>query len=195
MAKFNPRKIRGTWTEGYVLDVHSTGSTLIGHNEFGHPLFDTHRTEIGELLYHLKYRHDEAMLSELTDAAEKFIRSWKVRFSAIVPVPATRVRKVQPVVRLAEELGNRFKVPVLKTAVRKQKRFAELKNVYDPDERRRLLGGAFVVTQSLVQKQRILLVDDLYRSGATLNAITEVLLGSGAQVVYAFALTRTRSKV
>jgi len=27
MAKFNERKIYGAWSDGYVLDLHSTGST------------------------------------------------------------------------------------------------------------------------------------------------------------------------
>jgi len=39
------------------------------------------------------------------------------------------------------------------------------------------------------------LVDDLYRSGATLNAVTEAVLTSGASSVYALALTQTRKKV
>jgi predicted amidophosphoribosyltransferase len=34
----------------------------------------------------------------------------------------------------------------------------------------------------------------LYRSGATMNEITEVLLASGASEVYAFAFTQTRTK-
>ncbi|HSB73357.1 MAG TPA: phosphoribosyltransferase family protein [Candidatus Methylomirabilis sp.] len=40
----------------------------------------------------------------------------------------------------------------------------------------------------------VLLVDDLYRSGATLNAVTEALRTKGkVSAVYAFAPTRTRS--
>jgi competence protein ComFC len=40
----------------------------------------------------------------------------------------------------------------------------------------------------------VLLFDDLFRSGATMNAITDVLLGKGkAASVRAFTITRTRS--
>jgi hypothetical protein len=35
-AKINPRKLRGPWTDGYALDVHTTSSTMIGHNAYGH---------------------------------------------------------------------------------------------------------------------------------------------------------------
>lgn len=196
MAKYKPRKISGAWAEGYVLDLHSTGSTYLGDNQFGYPDFKTHRTEVGELLYRLKYGSNHKVIGELTDAAESFIRSWKIKITVIVPVPPTRTqRAVQPVTRLAEELGKRLGIPVAKDAIRKLKKFSELKNVYDVNERRRLLEGAFEVDASKIKKQKVLLLDDLYRSGATMNAITEVLIASGASIVYAFAFTKTRSRV
>ena len=194
MANYNPRKIYGSWTEGWVLDLHSTGSTYLGDNEFGHSQFETHRTEIGELLFKLKYRTDEATVSELAVAAEKFIRSWRKDLSLIVPVPPTRTYRVlQPVLRLASAVGERLHVPVADDAVRKLKQFAELKNVYDAEERRKLLEGAFEVRSQRVSRERVLLLDDLYRSGATMNAIAEAIIAAGAAEVYAFAFTQTRS--
>lgn len=195
MARFKPRKIYGAWADGYVLDLHSTDSTYIGDNEFGHPQFETHRTEIGELLYRLKYGSDQTVVAELIDAVISFIKSWKIHLTAIVPVPATRTyRRLQPVAYLADELGAQLRLSVLKGAIRKHKRFTELKNVHDAEERRRLLEGAFEVNRAAVQDQRVLSFDDLYRSGATMNAITEVLIASGACTVYAFALTQTRNR-
>ena len=123
------------------------------------------------------------------------LRYYRVQPSIIVPVPPTRTyRKLQPVARLADGLAAKLKIPAAHDAIRKQKQFAELKNVYDAEERRKLLEGAFVVNASRVKGHRVLLVDDLYRSGATMNAIAEVLLRSGATAVFAFALTQTRSR-
>jgi competence protein ComFC len=195
MAKFKARKIYGSWKEGYVLDLHSTGSTCIGDNEFGHPQFDTHRTEIGELLFRLKYRADESAAKELVDAASDFIRSWGANPSIIIPVPPTRIyRRLQPVARLADGLGKRLKIPVAHDAIRKLKQFAELKNVYDAEERRKLLEGAFEINAARATGHRVLLVDDLYRSGATMNAIAQGLTRSGASAVFVFAFTQTRSR-
>lgn len=165
MANYKPRKIYGAWAEGYVLDLHSTGSTYVGDDEFGHPQFETQRTEVGELLFRLKYRSDEAVVKELIDAAEDFIRSWGIKMTVIVSVPPTRTyRTVQPVARLADELSGRLQIPVASGAIRKLKQFAELKNIYDAEERRRLLDGAFEVKAWKVNNQHILLFDDLYRS-------------------------------
>ena len=67
MAKFNPRRIYGRWHEGFALDLHTLGSTFMGHDEFGHPRFETQRSEIGELLYrrHLLCWFRKAMLQQV----------------------------------------------------------------------------------------------------------------------------------
>jgi predicted amidophosphoribosyltransferase len=193
--EYNARKIYGSWAEGWVLDLHTSSSTYLGDDEFGHPQFETVRTEIGELLFKLKYRNDEGVITDLVDAAEAFIRSWRIDFSVIVPVPPTRTdRLLQPVLRLASDVGERLRVPVAAEAVRKLKSFSELKNVYDAEERRKLLEGSFEVNPKQVSGQRVLLFDDLYRSGATMNAIAESITAAGASQVCAFAFTQTRSR-
>ncbi len=50
----HPMRIPGSWNEGYVLGYHAKSSNFVGYNEYGHPRFDTVRTEAGELLYRLK---------------------------------------------------------------------------------------------------------------------------------------------
>jgi hypothetical protein len=62
VAKVRPRKISGKWRKGFALDLHTVSSTFVGHDEYGHPRFDTERTEIGELLYRLKNRSDEGVV-------------------------------------------------------------------------------------------------------------------------------------
>jgi competence protein ComFC len=117
-----------------------------------------------------------------------------VGFSMIVPVPPTAMRRVQPVIQVADGLGARLQVQVKKIEKSSQNH-EQLKNVYDFDERRRLLEGAFVVSRPGVEGERILLLDDLYRSGATLNAVAEVLTRAGAEAVFALALTKTRKNL
>ena len=45
-----------------------------------------------------------------------------------------------------------------------------------------------------ISGKNVLLLDDLYRSGATLTVATEVLLEAGAKSVVVLTLTKTRSK-
>lgn len=192
MTKINPRKIDGPWADGRVLDLHSTGSEFLGYDEFGHEQFDTRRTEVGELLYRLKYRTDASALEEIGAIAEKFIRAWRVTFDVIVPAPPTRSRRVQPLHQIADELAKRFRVPVVKAISKKAARAAELKNLREYHEREAVLEGALTVDARSIAGKRVLLLDDLIRSGATLSAVARALGEAGAATVFAFALTKTR---
>ncbi len=195
MANVRPMRIPGRWREGYALDYHTSASTYLGDDEYGHPMFDTKRSDVGELLYRLKYRSDGTVLEELVGVAASFVESWAPGATIIVPVPPSRPRPQQPVQVIAEALARQIGVPVVANGVTRVKETPELKNVYAYDERLRLLEGAHRVDASVVGGQRVLLFDDLYRSGATMNAITEALYDQGAVAdVYALTLTRTRSR-
>ncbi|HEX7809237.1 MAG TPA: phosphoribosyltransferase family protein [Thermoanaerobaculia bacterium] len=192
MTKTNPRKIDGSWADGRVLDLHSTGSEFLGYDEYGHEQFDTRRTEVGDLLYRLKYRNDASALEEIGAVAEKFIRSWRIKFDVIVPAPPTRTRRVQPLHQIADELARRFNVPVVKAVSKNATGAAELKNLREFHEREAVLKGALTVNGRAIAGKRVLLVDDLIRSGATLGAVAAALGNAGAAIIFAFALTKTR---
>jgi predicted amidophosphoribosyltransferase len=193
MATFEPRRILGKWREGFALDLHTIRSVFIGDDEFGHPRFDTQRTELGELLYRLKNTADLTVVVEIVDAVEHFCESWKRGFELIVPVPPSSRRAVQPVLVLAKAMSERLGVPVIVCVTRKRD-VPELKNVFDLDERARLLEGLHSVDTAAVEGRSVLLFDDLFRSGAAMNAITGELYDSGkASDVFALTITRTRS--
>jgi hypothetical protein len=88
----------------------------------------------------------------------------------IVPTPPSKSRAVQPLFQIADEVGRLLSLPVDKTSVRKTKVTPELKNV-DHAKRLELLGEAHSIQGEALRGQRVLLLDDLYQSGATLNAI------------------------
>jgi len=192
VTKTNPRKIDGPWADGRVLDLHSTGSEFLGYDEYGHEQFDTRRTEVGDLLYRLKYRNDPSALEEIGVVAEKFIRSWRIKFDVIVPAPPTRTRRVQPLHQIADELSRRFNVPVVKAVSKNATGAAELKDLREFHEREAVLKGALSVNARAIAGKRVLLVDDLIRSGATLGAVAAALGNAGAAIIFAFALTKTR---
>lgn len=191
--KINPRPLEGPWREGYALDVHSTGSEFLGYDEYGHEQFDTKRTDVGELLYRIKYKGDETALTELADVMAEFVKSKRISPEVIVPVPPTRVRRVQPLFRIVTALGQRLGIPVTSTAVKKSGG-AELKDLYSYEERRKVLENAISVDPRPVAGKRILLVDDLVRSGATIVAVAEQLTAAGATTLYVLAATQTRRR-
>ncbi len=69
-----------------------------------------------------------------------------------------------------------------------------MKDVVDFSERMDALADAFEVDTPKTVAKRILLFDDLYQSGSTLNTVSRLLKKEGrARAVYALTLTRTRS--
>lgn len=193
MAAINPQKIAGNWRAGVALDIHTLSSTHLGTNEHGHPIFDTKRSELGELLNRLKYHADQKVVPEIVETAVTFLKPHRSKFDVIVPVPPSAVRAVQPVILLAEGIGAGLGLPVVSciTTTRDTK---QLKEVTDPAQRKELLDGLHAVDASKTKGRNILLFDDLFRSGATMNAITDILKQTGgAASVRVFTITRTRS--
>ena len=87
----NPMWVQGCW----VLDYHTISSALHGTDEYGNPQFDTQRTEIGELLYILKFRPHEAddnVVNVVADTIADFIRKRPSHIDIIVPVPHSEPR-------------------------------------------------------------------------------------------------------
>jgi predicted amidophosphoribosyltransferase len=194
MAKFSPLQIKGAWKEGYVLDIQTVSSTFVGYNEAGHPQFDSTRSELGELLYKLKYKGDQSAVAPIAEAAATYLTQWKPGPEIIVPVPATVTRKSPPVLLIAEAVAKLGKLPCIDGVKTTRNPTKGLKNVFDPVERQALLADLYTVDTALTKGKKILLLDDLYRSGATMNAVTETLLGKGeAASVVVLAITRTRS--
>jgi predicted amidophosphoribosyltransferase len=195
-VKIDPMKLPGPWAEAYVLErQHTLTSEFLGHDSYGNPQFDTKRSELGELVFRLKNRNDRNTLDSIADTAVEFIKGWNVSFDLIVPMPPSRKRVAyQPVVEIAEAIGKRLSKPVDCTAVSKTSDTPELKDVFDYQQRIKVLQDAFHVEGGAVLDKRILLIDDLYRSGATANVVAKSLLAGGAVTVYMLAMTKTRTR-
>jgi predicted amidophosphoribosyltransferase len=192
VVKTSPMKLPATpWVVGYVLDYHTISSTPTGDPYYR---FDTKRTELGELLFQLKYRGGgNVVVSDIVDTAQQFIGAWKPPIECLVPAPPSLTRKTQPVVELARELAMRLGLPMCENAVIKVKATHPMKNIDDWWERQRVLEEAIQGGQGDVKGKSDLLFDDLIESGSTLRRAADVLLKEkAARAVYALVLTRTR---
>jgi predicted amidophosphoribosyltransferase len=191
----NPIEVQGAWTRGWTLDRHTTSSIFLGYNEQGHAQYDTTRSPLGELLYQLKYR-GQNKVQQVADVMARFFDhkpNGLAKIDIVLPVPPSTPRQIQPVIKIAAAIAKKLDKTFSANAVRKTKKTPGLKNIHDAEERRELLDGAFAVDASQVKGKGVLLIDDLYRSGATANAVTAALFTAGAARVYFLAATRTRS--
>lgn len=187
--------LKGNWKKGFAFDVHTLDSTYLGVDELGRARWESERSEMGQLVYDLKYRNERAAVGKIVDLLDKM--KGIETMDCIVPIPPTRPgRSVEPVTEIARELGRRTGVKVLDDILLKRPGGPELKDVDDPTERSALLRKSLILSKdSNVSGKNVLLVDDLYRSGATLSVATEILLRRGkALAVYVLTMTKTRSR-
>ena len=188
-------KINGNWEKGLAFDVHTLSSTYLGPNEYGHDQWDSTRSDMGELVYQLKYNGDRSSIPKIIELLEKIKGIDHMDY--LIPVPSTnKSRIVQPVVAITRALGERHNVAVIEGLITKTAGGSELKNVNDPDERLELLRERMSFTGTHdVSGAKILLVDDLYRSGATLRVATDLLYQEGdAAHVSVLTMTKTRTR-
>lgn len=111
----------------------------------------------------------------------------------MIPVPSTLAnREYDPVLTLTRELNRRVGIPLQENALIKTRKTLPQKDLINKTQKRLNVKGAFQIAPgiSLVGKS-ILLIDDLYDSGATLDECTQVLRDAGARKALALTLTRT----
>lgn len=170
----------GPWQAGWALDFHSRFSGS-----------EWNRSLIGDLTYRLKYEGDLASLPLLVDQAMIVIAEHPKlsQVDGIVPVPPSTPRPNDPVRSFAEALSERLKIALL-PAVIKTRQTEPQKEMRSLAQKRANVSKAFAV-QGDVRGKSLLVVDDLYDSGATLEEITRLLIRGRAARVNVLTLTRT----
>ena len=113
----------------------------------------------------------------------------------VVPVPlhATRLRErgYNQAALLARELAQRAELPVNeRTLVRKRATAPQVE--LGARERRENMHDAFGCSDGALAEKRVLLIDDVCTTGATLEACAIALRESGAHSVQALTLARAR---
>lgn len=184
------KEIHGRWDSGWVLDKHVLSSTYIGDNQWGHAQFDTQRSEAGEASYQLKYREDWRQVEPLAQALATNIFPKCGNVGFIVPMPASKARQRQPVTEVAVALGRLVDKPVFESLV-KAPGGPALKNLQTKEAKLEALAHRITVVNLINDGQwNVLLVDDLYDSGASMEAACNALRGyHKVSKIYVAALT------
>ncbi len=116
----------------------------------------------------------------------------EIRPDAFLPVPAhpSRVRRrgYNQVELIARELSGYCGVPVNCSLMTRVKRTQPLKN-QSHGERQNNLKRAFKILQNDVKLNTIVIIDDIYTTGSTIDAMAQVLRRAGITEVYFMALT------
>lgn len=184
LTRPRPQRIRLAHVDvGYSMDANS------------HFRGDTwQRTRLGEMLYALKYRRCTDAARDVAGQVVEFLgaHSDLSASDGLIGVPPAEDGEgwdaVSAVLQRLSESGQ----TVLSGALRRSRTAVKQKAVESAVEKQRNVRDAFIVVRpELVCGRRLLLVDDLVDSGATLNECAHALKAAGAATVNALAVTRT----
>lgn len=105
----------------------------------------------------------------------------------IVPVPLhwrrRRKRGYNQAEIVAKYLGELTGIPV-ETRLVIRKKYTEPQKSLNNKERVRNLKGVFEVRKTTVRQKNILLIDDIYTTGSTIDEISKILLEKGHNKVW-----------
>lgn len=187
---------------GYPFEYDAGAGALCGACSAVQPAFDRARSVFvydaasrGPLL---AFKH-----ADRTDAAPAFARLMAHAAAellsdagVIVPVPLHRrrllARRFNQSALLAQALGREAAVRAIPDLLMRT-RHTPSQGGLSASARRRNVAGAFAVRKSMadeVRDARVLVVDDVYTTGATVSACAAVLRGAGAAAVDVVTLAR-----
>jgi ComF family protein len=155
------------------------------------------RGPVRAAIHYLKYRHARELADPLGELMARYWQQNPLPAEVIVPVPLhpsrLRRRGYNQAALLAWALSRRVGLPVDEDALYRVRATASQMRLPAAD-RRRNVEDAFRCTDDRMRGRRVLLVDDVCTTGATLEACADALREGGACQVWALTLARTVNK-
>lgn len=171
---------------------------VYNHFEQAMSVFE-YTASVQRLIYRFKYKGEQYLSHVLGGFLAKRLKEQKDwDYSALIAVPLHRKRRRERGFNqselLASEIALRLDVPVLSDALSRTKE-TSVQAGLKRQERFANLSHAFSVNRkSGIRGKRIVLVDDIFTTGSTVNECSRVLLEAGAEKVYVLTVATGRPK-
>ncbi|MCM1431829.1 MAG: ComF family protein [Muribaculaceae bacterium] len=167
------------------------GSGEISYIVQGRGVFE-YRGAVKKTMYRFKYSNRREYAAFLGEAAARRWGDWIFAngIEAVVPVPMYRGKKRRRGYDQAElfagELAGRMGLVCESRALKRTVNTRPQKKL-NVEERKNNLKNAFQTAPFIVQYKRVLLVDDIYTTGSTVEAAAKELRRAGVEQVYFLA--------
>lgn len=152
-----------------------------------------YRGEIRKSVYRFKYSNRREYAGFYAQQAAETYADWihRIGVDAIVPVPMYKPKMRRRGYNQAEIFGAGLAeicgLPLVKNGVRRIKNTRPQKYLSD-EERKNNLKKAFQAADFIVKYKKILIVDDIYTTGSTVEAVAGELRRCGVEEVFFLAL-------
>ena len=147
-----------------------------------------------QAIHRFKYEHLASLAEPLGDMLADYWRAEQLTADWLIPVPLhpsrERDRGYNQSELLARQLARRVNVPVRRNGLRRTRATA-VQMTLNAAQRRENVAGAFECVEPGVRGIRVVIVDDVGTTGATLDACAQAVLKAGAASVMGLTLART----
>ena len=148
---------------------------------------------VRKAVHHLKYQNDLTIGHYLAGWLHLVYERTDWDVDLIVPIPIGEQKRAQrgynQAERLAKPLAEMLDMPFSNEALIRINELSSQVGL-NHEERRENVRQAFVANAHMVKGKTILLVDDVFTSGATMEAAATELVGSDAQKVYCLTVAK-----
>lgn len=148
-----------------------------------------HKAPVNQSIYQFKY-HNQREFSkyyaeEIAKEYAEIVRRWNPDLMIPIPLHARRRRRrgYNQAELLAKELGKCLKIPVDGKSVLRV-RYTNPQKKMDHSKRKSNLKHAFRVQRFSTTVKTVLLIDDIYTTGNTIDAVASELKKKGVEKVY-----------
>ena len=157
--------------------------------------------EYAESLRHalltLKYRNNLGLSRIFADYLADIVLDNNWQTDIIIPIPLCKSHMKSRGFNQAEQLAHPLSlilgIPLETRAVKRMKETTSQVDL-SREERFKNLEDAFFGNPAKLKSKRVLLVDDIVTTGATLNSCTEAILAAGGSSVFCITVAQTTSK-
>lgn len=157
---------------------YTRGIALCSHDEWI-------RKSIYNFKYNNKREYAKIYANEIVLRYKNKIENWNA--DVLIPIPLhkskMRSRGFNQAEDLCRELSKQLHIPMLKNCVKRVKKTLPQKELNDK-ERINNLKKAFKIDTIDVKSKRVILIDDIYTTGATIDSVAEVLGNCGVNEIY-----------
>ena len=182
------------WISGNseIVFIRSLLTTCIAVSE--HQSAPGQHTVVGDLERRAKYESDQSARSDLLDRIEAVYRRLHgdLEIDAICSVPPSRRGSFCLPEWLAAGLGDRLGIEDLTTSLNWVGSKPSMKEV-DVDQKWAALEAVGMSIDVSVEGRRILILDDLFQSGATVHFVASKLQSAGASQLHCLAVVKALS--
>jgi len=144
-------------------------------------------------LHRLKYRRDTGIGEALAKQMSTFVEDLKWPVDTIIPIPLgkrrLKERGYNQVAMVANPLSIQLDFDYHPAALMRARETRSQVGL-SASERQENVRDAFFADQKKISERRILLMDDVSTTGATLSSAAEALYAAGAREVYALTVAR-----